>query len=215
MRRSLILSLLFVPILVHAQSGRNGPRAGVGLATISAGQLLQWNGLPKVGPIAGWSFEIPWTEQASFLLEPMYMTKGSLVQNPQLRTWTSNRLGYLELPLMAKFSLQKDPGGVFLSGGIIGGYWLNGRYKVTQDGNVMIDQKYTVSGSRNRMQVSAAVGMGWDLGTSSFEVRVQQSITPFSPVIRGQNLVVGLHYTYYIPKKGQKTKKAKDEEDEE
>ncbi|MBP8877132.1 MAG: hypothetical protein KBG86_03715, partial [Flavobacteriales bacterium] len=112
--------LLFLPLLSHAQSARSGPRAGVGLATISAGQFLEWNGLPKVGPIAGWSFEVPWTEQASFLIEPMYMTKGSLIQNPTLRSWTSTRLGYLELPVLIKFSLQSDLGGIFLTGGAIG-----------------------------------------------------------------------------------------------
>ncbi|HQW04260.1 MAG TPA: porin family protein [Flavobacteriales bacterium] len=201
--------LLFLPLLSHAQSARSGPRAGVGLATISAGQFLEWNGLPKVGPIAGWSFEVPWTEQASFLIEPMYMTKGSLIQNPTLRSWTSTRLGYLELPVLIKFSLQSDLGGIFLTGGAIGGYWINGRFKVKQDGSVLTDQKYTVTGSSNRTQVSVTAGMGWDIGTSSFEVRIQQSITPFSPVIRGQNLVVGLHYTYYLPKKKEK----KDEEE--
>ena len=209
--RQLLLPLLLVPALINAQSVRMGPRAGVGLATISAGQFLEWNGLPKVGPIFGWSFEIPWAAQASFLIEPMYITKGSLVQNPAMRTWTSSRLGYLELPLLVKFSLQNDPGGIYLSGGAIGVLWMNGRYRVKQDGKVMMDTKYNVTGTNNRTQVSLAAGMGWDIGTSAFEVRIQQSITPFSPVIRGQNLVVGLHYTYYLP---QKQKNAKDPEEE-
>ena len=209
--RSLLLSLLIVPSLLNAQTARTGPRLGVGLATISAGQFLEWNGLPKVGPLFGWSFEIPWAAQASFLIEPMYITKGSLIQNAQLRTWTSNRLGYLELPVLIKFSLQNDPGGIYLTGGAIGGLWMNGRYKVKQDGNVLTDQKYTVSGTSNRTQVSLAAGMGWDIGTSAFEVRIQQSVTPFSPVIRGQNLVVGLHYTYYLPEKEEKPKKKEED----
>lgn len=209
--RSYLLSLLLVPCALSAQSVRTGPRLGVGLATISAGQFLEWNGLPKIGPIFGWSFEIPWAAQASFLVEPMYITKGSLVQNAQLRTWTSNRLGYLELPVMIKFSLQNDPGGIFLAGGAIGGLWMNGRYKVKQDGNVLTDQKYTLSGTSNRTQVSLAAGMGWDIGTSAFEVRIQQSVTPFSPVIRGQNLVVGLHYTYYLPEKKERPRKEEEE----
>lgn len=211
--RRLLLPFLFVPFLLNAQSARNGPRLGAGLATITAGQFLQWNGLPKVGPLGGWSFEIPWTEQASFLFEPMYITKGSLVQNPVLKSWTSNRLGYLELPVMVKLSLQKDPGGIFLSGGFIGGLWINGRYKERLNGTVIRDQKYTVSGSGNRTQVSIAAGLGWDLGASAFEIRVQQSITPFSPIIRGQHLVVGLHYTFYIPKKDRSKKKTEEVED--
>lgn len=209
--RKLIFTLLLAPTTLFAQSVRTGPHLGVGLATISAGQFLEWNGLPKVGPLFGWSFEIPWAAQASFLIEPMYITKGSLVQNPQQRSWTSNRLGYLELPVLLKFSLQNDPGGIYLAGGAIGGLLMNGRYKVKQDGNVITDTKYTVTGTSNRTQVSLAAGMGWDIGTSAFEVRIQQSITPFSPVIRGQNLVVGLHYTYFIPPKKEKKKEEEEE----
>lgn len=211
--RRLLLPFLFVPILLHAQTTRSGPRLGVGLATISAGALLQWNGPPKVGPLGGWAWEIPWTRQASWLIEPMYITKGSLTQNPQLNAWTSVRLGYLELPVAIKFSLDTMPGGVFLTGSLIGGYWINGRYKVTQNGSTLMDNKYELDGARNRQQVSVGIGLGWDKRAHAFEVRAQQSITPFSTVIRGQNVVVGLHYTYYIPKKGP-AKKPKDEEDE-
>ncbi len=213
MRRIVLLLLLF-PLLSHAQTTRNGPRVGVGLATISAGQILEWNGLPKVGPLGGWAWEIPWTRQASWLIEPMYITKGSLIQNAQQRVWTSTRLGYLELPVAIKFSLDTMPGGIFLTGSVIGGYWINGRSVVKQDGNVLFDSKYVLTNTRNRQQVSVGIGMGWDMRQHAFEVRVQQSITPFSTVIRGQNLVVGLHYTYYIPKKGQLKKKKVDEEDE-
>ena len=206
--RSVLLLLLLAPQLVNAQA-RSGPRVGLSLSTISAGQLLRFNGLPKPGPILGWSFEVPWTAQASFLIEPMYIAKGSLVQNAVQRTWTSVRLGYLELPVMFKISTDQQPGGLFLTGGVIGGYWMNGRQVVKQDGNVLFDQSYTLSGSTGRTQVSAGLGLGWDRPKSSFEVRFQTSITPFFLVLRGQNLVAGLHYTYYLP--GQK-KKVEDEE---
>lgn len=178
----------------------------MGLATITAGGLLNWNGLPKVGPLGGWAWEIPWTAQASFLIEPMYITKGSLTQNAQFRTWTSVRLGYIEVPVALKFSLRPDPGGIFLTGALMGGYWINGRQVVRQDGNVLYDQKYSLIGAQRRMQASVGVGLGWDMGASAFEVRIQQSISPFATVIRGQNMVAGLHYSYYIPKKASKKK---------
>ena len=214
MRRVLLL-LSFVPALVLGQQTRSGPRLGVGLATISAGQILAWNGLPKVGPIGGWAWEIPWTRQASWLIEPMYITKGSLTQNAQLNSWTSVRLGYLEVPVAIKFSLDTMPGGMFLTGSLIGGYWINGRQVVKQNGTVLFDSKYQLAGAKNRQQVSVGVGLGWDKKQHAFEVRIQQSITPFSTVIRGQNLVVGLHYTYYIPKKGTLPKKKMVDEEEE
>lgn len=204
--RNFCLALLFFPILLQAQHVRSGPRLGLAMATISAGPILQWNGLPKLGPIAGWSFEVPWTKQASWLIEPMYMSKGSLTQNAQMKTWTSVRYGYLELPLAIKLSLDTMPGGSFLTGALIGGYWINGRQKVKQDGTVLSDVSYTLSGIRKREQASVAIGFGWDKRNSSFEIRAQQSISPMSTVIRGQNLVIGLHYTYYLPKKAPKKK---------
>ena len=75
-----------------------------------------------------------------------------------------------------------------------------------QDGTVLSDVSYTLSGMRKREQASVAIGFGWDKRNSSFEIRAQQSISPMSTVIRGQNLVVGLHYTYYLPKKAPKKK---------
>lgn len=206
--RHLLLSFALLPIIASAQATRSGPRLGVGLATISSGQILEWNGLPKAGPLGGWAWEIPWTRQASWLIEPMYITKGSLTQNAQQNVWTSVRLGYLELPVAIKFSMDSLPGGIFLTGSLIGGYWINGRSVVRQNGNVLSDNKYVLTNARNREQVSVGVGLGWDRRLSAFEIRVQQSITPFSTVIRGQNLVVGLHYTYYIPKRGTQGTKA-------
>lgn len=172
---------------------------GVSLATISAGGVFNWNGLPKPGPIVGWSFEIPWTAQASFLVEPMYMSKGSLTQNPQLRTFTSVRLGYLELPVLFKISTDTLPDGFFLTAGGMLGWWMNGRAVTRQDGNVLFESSYSLQGTTDRTQVSVGIGFGWDRPRSRFELRYQTSVTPFSTVLRGQNLVVGLHYTYLLP----------------
>jgi len=204
--RSTFFLLFFLPLFTFAQT-RNGPRAGLSMATISGGQFLNWSGLPKFGPIGGWAWEVKWTNQASFLFEPMYMSKGSLTQDPMLNSWTRVRLGYLELPIMVKLSLDKEPEGIFLTGGLIGGYWINGKQVVKQDGTVLLEQQYALTGAKNREQASVAAGLGWDRKNTAFEVRIQTSVTPFSPVVRGQNLVVGLHFTYYIPKKGSASKK--------
>ncbi len=196
--RTLITLFLALSLSASAQV-KHGPRVGLSLATISAGGVFNWSGLPKPGPILGWSIEVPWTAQASFLIEPMYITKGSLTQNAQLRTFTSVRLGYLELPVMFKISTDTVPGGFFLTGGLMAGWWMNGRQVVRQDGNVLFESSYTLQGTTNRSQVSMGLGFGWDRPRSRFEVRYQTSITPFSTVLRGQNVVAGLHYTYLLP----------------
>ena len=201
------LILFFFAISLHASAQlMTGPRIGLSLATISAGGVFNWNGLPKPGPIVGWSFEVPWTKQASFLLEPMYTSKGSLTQNAQLRTFTSVRLGYLELPVMFKISTDTVPDGFFLTAGGMFGWWMNGRTVTRQDGNVLFESSYTLEGTTNRSQVSVGIGFGWDRPRSRFELRYQTSITPFSTVLRGQNLVVGLHYTYLLPVAPRKAK---------
>lgn len=202
--RALILLAFFLPFAGAAQV-RTGPRVGVSLSTISAGGLFNWSGLPMPGPIFGWSFEIPWTAQASFLVEPMYMSKGSLAQNPQLRTFTSVRLGYLEMPVMFKISTDTMPGGFFLTAGGMFGWWMNGRTVTRQDGTVLFESSYRLQGTANRSQVSVGVGFGWDRPKSRFELRYQTSITPFSTVLRGQNVVAGLHYTYLLPTKQKKS----------
>jgi hypothetical protein len=206
MRWIFLLSFL-LPFSAAAQL-KTGPRIGLSLATISAGGLFNWNGLPKPGPILGWSFEVPWTDQASFLFEPMYIAKGSLVQNSILNTWTSVRLGYMEMPVLFKISTNPEPDGLFLTAGFMGGILMNGRQVVRQNGTVLYDQNFYLRGAKNRTQMSAGVGVGWDRPRSHFEIRFQTSISPFSTIIQGQNLVAGLHYTYLLPlattpKKGQ------------
>lgn len=196
--RTLLLISLLLPGALSAQL-RTGPRIGLSLATVSAGGVFNWSGLPKPGPLVGWSFEIPWTAQASFLVEPMYIGKGSLAQNPQLRTITSIRLGYLELPVMFKVSTDTLPDGFFLTAGGMFGWWMNGRTVTRQDGNILVDSSYSLQGTANRSQVSVGIGFGWDRPRSRFEVRYQTSVTPFSTVLRGQNVVAGLHYTYLLP----------------
>lgn len=202
--RALILLALFLPFAGAAQV-RTGPRVGVSLATISAGGVFNWSGLPKPGPLFGWSFEIPWTAQASFLVEPMYMSKGSLAQDPPTRTFAYRRLGYLELPVMFKVSTDTMPGGFFLTAGGMFGWWMNGRDVIRQDGMVISESSYRLQGTANRSQVSVGVGFGWDRPKSRFELRYQTSITPFSTVLRGQNVVAGLHYTYLLPTKQKKS----------
>lgn len=205
MRRIVLITFL-LPSLLIAQT-RSGPRAGLSLATISSGQLLQWNGLPQLGPILGYSFEVKWTEQAAFLIEPMYISKGSFIRNAQFDQNTSTRYGYLELPIILKLSLGKDPGGIFLSGGIMGGYWLTGRQVSKVSGITQYNTQYDLSQTNRRFQYGVALGLGVDKGNFSFESRVQTSLSPFNPVYQAQNLVIGLHFTYYIPRKADRERK--------
>ncbi|MBP7156877.1 MAG: PorT family protein, partial [Flavobacteriales bacterium] len=186
---------------------RSGPRAGLGIATISRGYLLQWKGSAQLGPIVGWSWEVPWTEQASFLFEPMYIAKGSYVRNAVTQQSNSERLGFVEIPIILKLSISKDKGGVFLSGGIMGGYLVTSKQVVRQNnGSALVSNDY-LAGSPRRFQYGVALGAGFDKGNFSFEARAQTSLSPFNPVYQAQNLVVGLHFTYYIPKKADRERK--------
>ncbi|HEX2618013.1 MAG TPA: porin family protein [Flavobacteriales bacterium] len=212
--KTLLLSAL-IPALLHAQTDvRMGPRLGLALATQTAGgQLFSNGGLPKLGPIIGWSFDLPWTNQFHFLVEPMWMSKGSWTRNATLKTNTFITLNYLELPVMLKLSTNPDPQGTFLAAGLIYGYWMGGRVRTTEDGSTITDIKYNVSDpDTKRGQWSVAVGLGREHNNWMWEVRAQTSITPFSELVRVQNAVLGIHLTWRLPLTTAEKKKDKEEE---
>lgn len=219
MRLRPLLPALLLPLVIQAQV-RQGPRIGLAVATQTAGQFLQWQGLPKFGPIIGWSWQIPFTEQTDILLEPMIMSKGSWIQNAPLRSNTFTTMRYLELPLMLKLKLNSDHG-TYLSGGLIGGYWISGRIRSTQDGQEISDIRFNLNQPNvRRFQTSVALGLGRQGKKWGWEFRAQNSVTPFDRFIRSQNLVFGLHFTYLLPsyeerKAKRDAKKEKEEEDAE
>lgn len=198
MRSTVLKSALLLSITLTAQV-RQGPRFGLAIATQTAGQFLQWQGLPKLGPILGWSWEIPYTHQIGILVEPNIMSKGSWIQNAPQQTNTFTTLRYLELPVMLKLDLDTAKNGTFLTGGIIYGYWIYGRTRVTQYGQETSNVTYNLSQPNvRRSQWSVAVGLGRAGKRWSWELRAQTSVTPFDRFIRSQNLVFGLHFTYRL-----------------
>lgn len=193
---------------------RHGPRLGLAMATRTAGQFLQWTGLPKFGPLVGWSFDIPYTRQIGIRVEPMIMSKGSWTRNDQLNQNTFITDRYLELPLLVRLDLDTTRGGFFLNGGAIYGYWLSNKFVTKQDGTVLMEYKGDLGlGNINRSEWSIAVGLGRQGEKWSWELRGQSSVTPFNNLIRSQNLVFGLHLTYWLPLPGARVEKSKEEED--
>ncbi|HEY0976525.1 MAG TPA: outer membrane beta-barrel protein [Flavobacteriales bacterium] len=216
MRIPLLLLLTGLSLLTHAQNEfRHGPRLGLSMATRTAGNaLLSWTGLPKFGPIYGWSFDAPITEQIHVLVEPTMMTKGSWTRNSQFNENTYITVRYLELPALLKLSTNPDPQGLFLSGGVIFGYAMGGKFKNVRDGQVTQEFKYNFEGTNNRSQWNIALGLGSEKKNWMYELRIQQSVTPLSPLVRGQDLVVGLHLTYRLPlpKTAQADREAEEQE---
>lgn len=198
-RTFLLLFMLITGLHVSAQQVRQGPRFGLAVATQTSGQLLQWNGLPKLGPILGYSWDIPYTSQVGILIEPMIMSKGSWTQNAQQKLNTFITFRYLELPVMLKLDLDTAKNGYFLTGGVIYGYWVHGRLRQLQNGQEIQDITYDLSQpSVRRSQWSLAVGLGRASDRWSWELRAQTSVTPFDKVQRVQNLVFGLHFTHRL-----------------
>lgn len=213
MRPRTLLFTLLIPFIVSAQV-RQGPRLGLAVATQTAGQFLQWQGLPKLGPIVGWSWDIPYTHQVHVLVEPMVMSKGYWTQNAQQKINTFGTFRYLELPVLAKLDLNSEEDGYFLTGGPIYGYWLSGRVKEFTSGQKTKDITFDLSQPNvRRSQWSIAVGLGSQRDRWSWEFRAQTSVTPFDRLIRSQNLVFGLHLTYRLPSYEERKAKrdAKDE----
>lgn len=204
-----VLAALWAGVL-QAQTW-HGPRLGIGMATVNAGQFLAWTGLPKFGPIGGYSFDFKMNGQVSLMVEPMYVAKGSLVQAAQFRQTTRTTLHYVELPFVLKVSVNKNPQGLFLGGGLVPGYLLSGREQVTQDGQELIDRGIDTENIR-RTQFSICLGLGFEKGPFELEVRGTNSITPFDTVVRRQNLVIGLHATFRFRPKPEAEEPEEEEE---
>lgn len=205
---------LLLPFSAAAQESRNGPKVGIDIGTQTAGQFLAWYGLPKLGLIAGWSFEAPITSQVSLLIEPMYIGKGSVSADPVLKTRGSVALNYLELPLMLKVSTNPDPQGLFISGGLMYGYFLFGKIRNYQDGNLVNAYDYSPSNNTNRSQFSAALGIGHEMGHWMWELRGQSSLNTFDAYVRSHNVVFSLQVAWRFSTTADRQKKQRAKEDD-
>jgi len=210
--RANLIALLLLPLTVAAQESRNGPKIGLGIATQTAGQFLAWSGLPKLGPVAGWSFEAPVTSQVSLLIEPMYIGKGSVTVNSQLKTRSSVALNYVELPLLLKVSTNPDPQGLFLTGGLMYGYFLHGKIKNFRDGNLESTYDFSPTGTTNRSQWSAAVGLGHEKGHWMLELRGQSSLNTFDRLVRSHNVVYSVQVAWRFATQAEKEQKRLEKE---
>ncbi len=214
MRTTIFCFALTLPFALIAQESRNGPKVGLGIGTQTAGQFLAWSGLPKLGPIAGWSFEAPITSQVSLLIEPMYIGKGSVTVNSVYKTRSSIALNYLEMPLLLKVSTNPDPQGMYLSGGLMYGYLLHGKVKNFQYGNLVSEYVFNPSGTTNRGQWSAALGLGHEVGHWLLELRGQSSLNTFDRFIRSHNVVYSFQVAWRFATQAERDTKRKAAESE-
>jgi len=195
--RNTLIALL-LPLSVTAQEMRNGPKVGIAFATQAVGQFFGSNGHLKLGPEAGWSFELPITSQISALLEPMYIAKGSRTVNSGSKVHDLISLHYLELPVMLKISTNPDPQGLFLTGGLMYGYFLGGHQKHYEYGNLESDTKYE-AGTTNRSEWSAGLGIGYEKGDWMWEFRAQSSLSVFDPLVQTHNVVYSVQVAWRLP----------------
>lgn len=199
MRRSLILlSALLSGLLAHTVQGQTGPRIGAGFATQSVGGLFQNTSNLMPGPIFGWFVEAPVHSQVSIMPELLYMTKGFAVRNPAQATRTRTTLRYLEVPVLAKVSLDKEEGGLFLLVGPTMGYFLGGRSRLWLEDQLQFDNKFDLPVNGRRLEFSGLVGMGVEGEKWGFDVRAQTSLTPFERFTRIQNVVYALTVAYKL-----------------
>jgi len=208
-----LVPIILLPLVIHAQDpvSRNGPKIGLSMASQTSGGFLAWSGLPKFGPLGGWSFEVPLTYQISALIEPMYMSKGSYYMNGALKTSQSISLSYLEIPLMLKISTNPDPQGLFLTGGFMYGYFIKGRVRSYYDGNLTSD--YSFASPNGNSQFSVGLGVGSEKKNWMWEIRGQNSITPFDILVRSHNIVFSAQLCWRFPLE-RKKKKHGDEDDD-
>ena len=194
--RSLLLSFT---ILVHLCTiAQHGPRIGLGLATQSTGALFQNTSDLMPGPIVGWHFEIPVHPQVSIMPEFLILTKGYLARDPMRSIRSRATFRYLEVPLLAKISVDQDVDGIYLLAGPSVGYFLSGTYRQWQQGSLIIDGRFETGSNVRRLEFSGVVGLGMESHRWAFDIRAQTSVTPFDRFLRIQNVVYGLTVAYRL-----------------
>lgn len=191
--------LFAVAVLASAAAGaQHGPRVGLGLATQSVGALFQNTSNLMPGPIVGWHFEIPVHQQFSIMPEFLLMTKGFLARDPLQSIRSRATFRYLEVPVLAKISVDQDVDGIYLLVGPSVGYFLSGRYKQWQQGTLITNAEYNTGGNVRRLEFSGVVGLGMESHRWGFDVRAQTSVTPFDRFLRIQNVVYSLTLAYRL-----------------
>ncbi|MBK7553196.1 MAG: PorT family protein [Flavobacteriales bacterium] len=193
---------------------RHGPKLGIGMASIRAGGS-GGSGLPKFGPLGGWSVEFPLSRRVGLLLEPMAITKGGVTVNNVLRTRSDVSLLYLEVPLMLKLSLKPEPQGTYLAGGLMYGYMVRGRVRNFYDGQEVSEENYSTAAGRS--QLSVGLGFGYEKRNWLLELRGQSSTGLLSPIVTANNVVISFQVAWRFPerKKKEKTEEEEDGEEEE
>ena len=194
--RSLLIAITMLGCL--SMFAQHGPRIGLGLATQSTGALFQNTGNLMPGPIVGWHFEIPVHPQVSIMPEFLLLTKGYLARDPLRAVRSRATFRYLEVPLLAKISVDPDENGIYLLAGPSVGYFLSGRYKQWQSGALIIDGEFQTGPNVRKLEFSGAVGLGAESDRWAFDVRAQTSVTPFDRFLRIQNVVYGLTLAYRL-----------------
>ncbi|MDQ3100541.1 MAG: PorT family protein [Bacteroidota bacterium] len=195
MRSILFFFLLIASVASHSQ---HGPRAGLALATQSVGSLFQNSSNLLAGPLAGWHFEIPVHQQVSIMPEILFITKGFSYRTPALSIRGRNTYRYIEVPVLAKISIDKAPDGVYLLAGPTVGYFLTGQSKRWQQNDLIYDQRFTLPANGRRVEFSGLVGMGVEGPKWAFDIRAQTSVTPFERFTRIQNVVYSITVAYRL-----------------
>ena len=199
MNRSLLAWLALLSATPIMAQTHMGPRIGLGLASITAiggggsGQL-------KPGPLAGWSFDMSLGKRTALLVEPMYIAKGSLSNYPTIDKTERIDLHVVEVPLLLKLWMSKEPGGMFLDAGLAPGYLFKGTVKTWQNGNEVGSRSYE-TGTTSKLRISGAFGIGFQKRWFAVEFRAQSTFNPFATVAQPQFFVIGTHLTFYIPHK--------------
>ena len=207
--RHLLIGLSFLLCFIaHAQ---HGPRVGLGLATQSVGGLFQNTSNLLVGPVIGWHFEGKIHPQFSIMPEVLYLNKGYSFRNPAQASRSRTTMRYLEVPVLAKISLDQQPDGIYLLVGPSVGYFLSGRHKTWQENQLLYDQRYSFPSTGRRLDFSALVGMGIEGPRWAFDGRAQTSLTPFERFQRLQNIVYSFTVAYRLG--GDRDRKEPEEDD--
>ena len=134
--------MLLAPHLTRAQL-TIGPKIGLNIST----QYTSDFSVPMLDIAYGGAINIPITSGFSIQGEFLVSKKGYREEYNGKEVFDQLTATYLEIPAMAKYTIEKVNWGYFFQGGAYWSYWSSGEYESSIDGQNIITEKYQFQSS--------------------------------------------------------------------
>lgn len=180
-RQIIILSLLISLTSAGYSQITVGPKVGLNIAS----QFKSNYAVPLTGLVFGGAIDIPITSGFSIQGEFLVSKKGYREEYKGKEIFDELTSSYLEIPAMAKYTINNVNFGYFFQAGVYWSYWSSGKYQSSIDGTNIIIEDYVFQNeydqdgfkdNRNDFGLIAEAGVTYDnLGSGVLAIGLRYS----------------------------------------